>query len=181
MKPLPLAPELKTSGWLNSDNPIELKDLRGKVVVLHTFQMLCPGCVSHGLPQASKIHQFFKEEEVQVIGLHTVFEHHQGMQLESLKAFVHEYRLTFPIGVDAPSGGNIPLTMAEYGLPGTPTLILIDRSGKIRFTHHGIIEDMLVGKMITALLHEKHSEVVGSPSENKSNDQNCDQEKCFVN
>ncbi|WP_104398681.1 redoxin domain-containing protein [Vibrio penaeicida] len=181
MKSLPLAPELKTAGWLNSDIPIELRDLRGKVVVLHTFQMLCPGCVSHGLPQASKIHQFFKDDDVQVIGLHTVFEHHQGMQLESLKAFVHEYRLTFPIGIDAPSGGDIPITMAEYGLPGTPTLVLIDKSGQIRFTHHGIIEDMMVGKMITSLLHEQYSEVGQSLSGDKNKDLNCDEEKCSAN
>ena len=81
-------------------------DLKGKVVALHTFQMLCPGCVSHGLPQAAKLAHFFQQDDLVVIGLHTVFEHHEAMQLESLKAFVHEYRLHFPIAVDAPSGGR---------------------------------------------------------------------------
>lgn len=175
MNSLPIAPEWKTSAWLNTDLPITLKDLRGKVVVLHTFQMLCPGCVSHGLPQASKIHKVFRDDDVEVIGLHTVFEHHQAMQLDSLKAFIHEYRLSFPIGVDAPSGGDIPLTMAEYGLPGTPTLILIDKSGQLRFSHHGIIDDMVVAKMITDLLHEEFRPV---PPQAEDSFSHCDDEKC---
>jgi hypothetical protein len=49
------APELQVSHWLNADSPITLARLRGRVVVVHAFQMLCPSCVSHGLPQATKI------------------------------------------------------------------------------------------------------------------------------
>ena len=39
----PLAPELQTSGWLNTPQALTLAALRGKVIVLHAFQMLCPG------------------------------------------------------------------------------------------------------------------------------------------
>ena len=90
MNQYPTAPELTVSHWLNTDTPLRIRELKGKVVVLHTFQMLCPGCVSYGLPQAAKLAHFFQQEDVVVIGLHTVFEHHQAMQLESLKAFIHE-------------------------------------------------------------------------------------------
>ena len=154
MSQWPKAPELRVSNWLNTDTPLSLSDLKGKVVALHTFQMLCPGCVSHGLPQAAKLAHFFQQDDLVVIGLHTVFEHHEAMQLESLKAFVHEYRLHFPIAVDAPSGGSIPITMGEYGLAGTPGLVLIDKLGQIRFTHHGTIDDMLLSKMVSSLLGE---------------------------
>ena len=41
-------PELQTTDWLNTDEPVSLGALRGKVVVIEAFQMLCPGCVSHG-------------------------------------------------------------------------------------------------------------------------------------
>lgn len=154
MSKWPKAPELTTSHWLNTNVPLTIEGLKGKVVALHTFQMLCPGCVSYGLPQASKLAHFFRDEDLVVIGLHTVFEHHQAMQLESLKAFVHEYRLNFPIAVDASSDGDIPITMAEYGLAGTPALVLIDRQGQVRFAHHGAIDDMLVSKMVSFLLCE---------------------------
>jgi hypothetical protein len=147
--------ELKTSTWLNTNTPIFLRDLVGKVVVIHTFQMLCPGCVSHGVPQALKIRQLFSETDVVVLGLHTVFEHHAVMGVEALKVFLHEYRVHFPVGIDqADSDSDIPLTMQAYGLRGTPSLILIDRQGRVRLTYFGTMDDMVVGAKIGQLLAE---------------------------
>jgi hypothetical protein len=51
-----LAPELEVSRWFNTNEPLTLGALRGRPVLLHTFQMLCPGCVVHAIPQAQKIH-----------------------------------------------------------------------------------------------------------------------------
>ena len=44
------APELAITRWFNAANNLTLAGLRGEVVVIEAFQMLCPGCVSHGLP-----------------------------------------------------------------------------------------------------------------------------------
>jgi peroxiredoxin len=149
------APELQTSRWLNADSPISLASLRGRVVVLHAFQMLCPGCVSHGLPQASKIRETFPESDVAVIGLHTVFEHHAVMGVEALKAFVREYRIDFPVGVDqASAGSDIPLTMQAYSMQGTPSLVLIDRKGIVRLQRFGRMDDMHLGALIGQLVME---------------------------
>ena len=41
------APELVVESWFNTREPLTLADLRGRVVLLHAFQMLCPGCVAH--------------------------------------------------------------------------------------------------------------------------------------
>jgi hypothetical protein len=127
------------------------------VVALHTFQMLCPGCVQHGLPQAKRIHAIFPAEEVAVIGLHTVFEHHAAMTPVSLEAFLHEYRISFPVGVDMPSktpSDPVPQTMRAYALRGTPSLVLIDRQGFLRRHSFGADEDLEVGAAIAALLAE---------------------------
>src|SRR5690606_9882792 len=102
--------------------PLELSELRGRVVVLHAFQMLCPGCVAHGLPQAARIHATFDPRDVCVVGLHTVFEHHSVMGPQALRAFLHEYRVPFPVGVDRPGDSAVPTTMSAYGMRGTPTL-----------------------------------------------------------
>ncbi len=48
------APELQTIHWLNTKECITLDSLRGRVVLIETFQMRCPGCVSHSLPQAMR-------------------------------------------------------------------------------------------------------------------------------
>jgi hypothetical protein len=95
-----MPPPLQVSQWFNSPQPVTLESLRGRVVVLHTFQMLCPGCVSHGLPQALRIHRLFPPDQVAVIGLHTVFEHHAVMGPAALRVFLHEYRIPFPVGID---------------------------------------------------------------------------------
>lgn len=156
------APPLQVAQWFNTDAPIALHGLRGRVVVLHAFQMLCPGCVSQGLPQATKVHQTFPRSEVVVLGLHTVFEHHDAMGPNALKAFMQEYRLPFPVGVDQPSGsGPIPTTMQAYELRGTPSLVVIDRQGRVRLSHLGHIEDLQLGALLGALLSERNDQAGG--------------------
>lgn len=140
-------------GWLNTDQPLSLAALRGKVVAVFAFQMLCPGCVKMSLPQAQMAHEVFSSDDVAVIGLHTVFEHHEAMGRKSLEAFVHEYGLSFPIAIDKPGEGcGMPQTMALYAMQGTPTLLLIDREGRLRKQKFGHENDMVFGAEIMSLI-----------------------------
>jgi len=151
----PIAPEWQVEVWLNTQAPLELPQLRGRVVLLHAFQMLCPGCVSHAVPQAERVHREYAELGVSVVGLHTVFEHHAAMTPLALNAFLHEYRVTHPVGVDvAVAGTPIPATMHRYGMRGTPTLILIDCDGKLRLHEFGRMDDLRLGMMLGQLLAE---------------------------
>jgi hypothetical protein len=161
----PLAPPWHTSHWLGGP-PRTLESLRGRVVFLHAFQMLCPGCVSRALPQAARVASIFAGEALEVIGLHTVFEHHDAMQLPSLTAFVHEYRIDYPVAVDAPSedGSPIPRTMSAYAMRGTPTTILVDAEGRLRARHFGVVDDLVLGAEIQTLLLERNTQRRGPPS-----------------
>ncbi len=157
--PISTAPELAITRWFNSDDNPTLADLTGQVVVIEAFQMLCPGCVSHGIPQAQRIQQNFGED-VTVLGLHTVFEHHEAMTPVSLEAFLHEYRITFPVGVDAHTPGDTtPITMGRYRLRGTPSLVVIDRAGRIRVNAFGHVEDLAVGAALARLIDESHPDL----------------------
>jgi len=142
------------SEWLNADAPLRLADFRGRVLAVEVFQMLCPGCVSHGLPQAQRIAASFDPMQVAVIGLHAVFEHHAAMTPVALRAFLHEYRIRFPVAVDTPGPGTLPRTMQAWGLQGTPTLVLFDRQGQMRARHFGQIPDLALGAQIMALILE---------------------------
>ncbi len=179
-----LAPELHVQSWLNTPEPLSLSNLRGKVVVIHAFQMLCPGCVSHGIPQANAIHALYPSDEVQVIGLHAVFEHHQVMNVEALKAFADEYRLPFPIAVDEPSTtGSIPQTMKTYQMRGTPTLIILDQHGHLRLNHFGRLTDMQVGNFIGYLLAETRKPLSLSQNNKSPGNQHppkCDDDTCLI-
>jgi ABC-type nickel/cobalt efflux system permease component RcnA len=147
-------PELQVSQWLNAKAPITLAGLKGRVVVISAFQMLCPGCVSQALPQAKKLVERFSSSEVAVIGLHSVFEHHDVMTPAALTAFVHEYRWPFAIGIDKPDGKDLPKTMAAYEMRGTPTLLLFDRQGRLRRHYLGQVDDIRLSAEIMSLAIE---------------------------
>lgn len=171
-----IAPELQVTQWFNTDLPIALADLHGRVVVIEAFQMLCPGCVSHGLPLAQRVAETFDSDDVVVLGLHTVFEHHaaQGTP-EALAAFLDEYKIRFPVGLDTPSPeGGAPLTMRRYNLRGTPSMVLIDRNGEIRQQYIGAVPDLLLGAEIMALVNAPlRSDVSETPDAGTCDVQGC--------
>ena len=149
-----LAPPFETETWFNAEAPIRLEDLRGRVVLVTVFQMLCPGCVAESLPQARRVHAAFAKADVAVLGLHSVFEHHAAQGPVSLEAFLHENRIGFPVGVDraAEDGDALPMTMQCYGFKGTPTTLLIDRAGSLRLQTFGHVPDLVLGAHIATLI-----------------------------
>lgn len=149
--------QLYASEWLNTDKPLELADFHGRVLVVEVFQMLCPGCVNQGLPQAQRIYQTFAQQDVAVIGLHSVFEHHEAMTPVSLRAFLQQFRIRFPVAVDAAGSGPMPRTMVAWELEGTPTLLIFDRQGRLRAQHFGTVSDLGLGAQIMALVTEKEA------------------------
>ncbi len=178
----PLAPELSVSQWFNAKTDMSLEGLRGRPVLIHAFQMLCPGCVSHAIPQTQKAHSMFWQTDLAVLGLHTVFEHHEVMTPDALEAFIHEYQLTFPIGVDKPGDvAGLPETMARYRMQGTPTTILIDRNGRIAMQMFGQIDDMVLGAAIqTVLGAEADATQTEDIAEGNSQDGVCNEDGCLA-
>jgi hypothetical protein len=115
------------------------------------------------VPQAQRIYETFAPSDVAVIGLHTTFEHHDAFNTAVLKAFIHEYRLKFPIGLDQPnSNGPIPHTMERYKMRGTPSLVLIDKHGMVRKHTFGAVDDLRLGAEIGALAQESASSAARS-------------------
>ena len=169
---------LDASAWLTGAAPAT----EGKVVAVHAFQMLCPGCVAQGIPQAVKMQQAFPE--LVVIGLHSVFEHHDVMTPRALEVFIHEYRLQFPVAVDRQvPGSTVPATMQHYALRGTPSLLLFDREGRLRLNHFGSIDDMVLGGVVGRLLAERPGSVATEPANagglQHGDDPSCDSDGCI--
>lgn len=174
-----LAPELAVSEWFNTPAPLTLSALRGRPVFIHSFQLLCPGCVVQSIPQAQRIERVFGHSDLQVLGIHTVFEHHTAMSAVTLKAFLHEYRITHPVGIDlADNRSSTPITMRRFALRGTPSSILIGRDGSIVHQAFGVEEDLAVGARIAVAL-SAHMPAIkateGAPEEN-----GCDDGRCAV-
>ncbi|MCI2282344.1 TlpA family protein disulfide reductase [Colwellia sp. MSW7] len=145
--------DLIVSKWLNTKDEISLDNLRGSVILVYVFQMLCPACVIASIPQANKIQQMFAQEKLQVLGLHSVFEHHDAMKEQSLIAFIHEFKVKFPVAIDKASvSRGIPQTMEKYSMQGTPTLLIYDKVGDLKLRRFGHVDDIELGFILGSLL-----------------------------
>jgi hypothetical protein len=172
-----LAPELAVSEWFNTPAPLTLAALRGRPVFIHSFQLLCPGCVSESIPRVQRIERIFGHTDLQVIGIHTVFEHHAAMAPVTLKAFLHEYRIKHPVGVDlADERSDTPITMQRFGLRGTPSSILIGRDGSIEHQVFGVEEDLAVGARIAMALSARIPDITATTT--SQDDERCADGRC---
>jgi hypothetical protein len=147
-------PEFTTSRWLNSEKKISLKDYRGKVIVVAVCQIACPGSVKFGLPQAERIRKSFTNEEVAVIGLHMAFEKFDAQTPDKVQAFLKDSGIDIPVAYDKPNGEDLPQTMKDYELQGTPAILVFDRQGRLRRHYLGAVDDLRIGAEIMGMLME---------------------------
>jgi len=150
------APEWVISEWINS-NGLTLAGLRGKVVVIDFFQLWCPGCNKFSGPLMEKWNQQYSgRKDIQLVGIHTVFEGHSQQTPKRLRQYVKEKNITYPVGVDGQAANQrLPETMIRYHTRGTPEMAIIDKKGKIRFQHFGNFNPSVAEKLINTLLNEE--------------------------
>ena len=147
-------PDFTVQRWFNTDEPITLAALKGKVVFLTAFQMQCQASLKHGLPQAARMAKSFNPDEVAVIAINTAFEDHDKQAVGALEAFIRDNGLTFPIAKDKPDGAHLPKTAAAYQIRATPTVLVFDRQGRLRRHYLGEVDDIRLAAEIIALVIE---------------------------
>jgi len=124
------APELQNEIWLNTDRPLRLAELRGKVVLLDMWTFGCINC-QRVIPYLRDWHDRYKERGLVVIGNHyPEFKHERD--LNNLQAALAELDIPYPVAQD-----NDRTTWSAYQTRFWPTLFLIDKRGHIRYTHIG--------------------------------------------
>ncbi len=150
------APEWVISEWINCGE-LTLAGLRGKVVIIDFFQLWCPGCNKFSGPLMEKWNrQYGDRQDIQLVGIHTVFEGHSQQTPKRLRQYVKEKNITYPVGIDDNvSNQRLPETMILYQTHGTPEMAIIDKKGTIRFQHFGSFNPVIVEKLINTLLNEK--------------------------
>jgi cytochrome oxidase Cu insertion factor (SCO1/SenC/PrrC family) len=141
--------------------------LRGRVVVIDFFQLWCPGSNEFSVPLfKSWQDRFAGRDDVMLVSIETVFEGHDVQTPERLRAYVRESGLTHPVGIDAyaPDDPVIPVTMKRFGTEGTPQVVIVDKRGKIRFSHFGRFDPLVVEAFIERLTRESDRGDGTSPS-----------------
>ncbi|HEX6817439.1 MAG TPA: thioredoxin-like domain-containing protein [Ktedonobacterales bacterium] len=118
------APELQGTEWFNSERPLTLGELRGKLVVLDFWTYCCINCL-HVLEELKVLEHKYEGRPVVVIGVHSPkFTNEESP--ESVRQAVLRHGITHPVLLD--KGRR---TWDAYAVKGWPTLVLIDPRGYI--------------------------------------------------
>ncbi len=118
------APELKKNlDWLNTDKPLSLAELRGKIVLLDFWTYGCINCI-HIIPDLKKLEAKYKNDLI-VIGVHSA-KFTNERESENIRRIILRYELEHPVVNDADF--NI---WKSYHVEAYPTQILIDPNGEI--------------------------------------------------
>ena len=116
--------------WLNTNKPITIGSLKGKVILVDFWTYTCINCI-RTLPYVTSWYDKYKNQGFIVIGVHTPefqFEHDTGNVLNAIKM----YNIHYPVAQD-----NNYLTWNNYNNQYWPAEYLIDANGNIRRENFG--------------------------------------------
>jgi cytochrome c biogenesis protein CcdA/thiol-disulfide isomerase/thioredoxin len=115
--------------WLNSE-PLTLRALRGKVVVLDFWTYSCINCL-RTLPHVKAWHEAYRDDGLVIVGVHTpefAFEREPA----NVRDAVSSLGVDYPVALD-----NEFATWNAWANRYWPAKYFVDRRGRIRYAHFG--------------------------------------------
>ncbi len=159
-----LAPELSAGDWINSE-PLTLKSLRGRVVLIDFWTFGCYNC-RNTLPSLKRWDKAYRDRGLTIVGVHSP-EFDEERKVEHLRREVASLGIKYPVVTD-----NDYATWKAYSVEAWPTLFILDKSGRVRWSHVGEGAYAETEKLIQELLAEgqqaEHSTKVTKASSNMS-------------
>jgi DNA-binding beta-propeller fold protein YncE len=118
------APEITGGrGWLNTDKPLSLAALKGKIVLLDFWTYGCINCI-HIIPDLKKLEAKYANQLV-VIGIHSA-KFQNEKETENIRRIILRYEIEHPVYNDSEYA-----VWQSYGVRAWPTRVLIDPAGYI--------------------------------------------------
>ena len=129
------APELSVENWINSQ-PIELSELKGKVVLIRWWLESCPFCQATA-PALNEFYETYQDQGLVVIGMY--HEKPKGRKITSkeVASFTEAKGFGFPIAVDYRWQTLHKFWPPQVAMNYTSVSFLVDREGIIRYIHPG--------------------------------------------
>jgi thiol-disulfide isomerase/thioredoxin len=125
----PAAPEFAKGDWINSD-PLTLNKLRGRVVLVEFWTFGCYNC-RNTLASVKEWHARYRERGLTIVGVHTP-ETSSEYNLDNVRREVPALGIKYPVVTD-----NDYTTWKAYGVEAWPTILVVDKLGRIRWLHVG--------------------------------------------
>ncbi len=124
------APEFPAGlDWVNSDQPLTIAGLRGKIVLLDFWTHCCINCM-HALDDLKRLERKYPDELV-VIGIHSA-KFDQEKNTNSIRQAVLRHGIEHPVLND-----HEMRVWSEYAIKAWPSFILVDPLGKVFGSHSG--------------------------------------------
>ena len=149
----PMAPELiQVKHWINSE-PLTLRQLRGKVVVVHFYAFQCHNCQAN-FEHYRRWHENLKEKGVAVIGIQTP-ETQREQDPSAVRSAAAKQNLLFPILVDLDKAN-----WKSWANTMWPSIYVIDQDGYLRHWWQGELNwkgatgDQTIDRVVQQLLSE---------------------------
>jgi DNA-binding beta-propeller fold protein YncE len=118
------APEITGGrGWLNTDKPLSLAALKGKIVLLDFWTYGCINCI-HIIPDLKKLEAKYANQLV-VIGVHSA-KFQNEKETENIRRIILRYEIEHPVYNDSEYA-----VWQSYGVRAWPTQVLIDPAGYV--------------------------------------------------
>jgi thiol-disulfide isomerase/thioredoxin len=150
------APELRgAGGWINTDHPLSLRDLRGRVVVLDFWTFCCINCL-RVVEELRPLEERFGDRLV-VIGVHSPKFPNEADHAAVARA-VARHRIHHPV-LDDPDLE----TWQQYGVRAWPTLVVIDPEGYVAAMASGEGNGPALENVIAQLL-EGRTDLAAGPA-----------------
>ncbi len=155
------APDIKgIAGWLNTPSgaPVDLKSLRGKVVLVDFWAYSCINC-QRAIPHVVDWYGKYKDLGLEVIGVHSpeyAFEKNAG----NVASGADDLGITYPVALD-----NSLSTWTNYRNRYWPAEYLIDANGTVRHIKFGEGDYAVTESLIRELLVDADPDVAFAPAE----------------
>lgn len=141
------APDIKSDGhWFNS-SPLSLEKLKGKVVLVDFWTYSCINCL-RTFPYVKSWYERYKDKGFEIIGVHTP-EFEFEKQMGNVEKAIKRFSVTWPVVQD-----NDFVIWKRFSNQYWPAHYLINREGKIVYTHFGEGNYDVTEKNIRTLLNE---------------------------
>src|SRR6266850_1084925 len=125
----PAAPEFADGNWINSE-ALTVKRLRGRVVLIEFWTFGCYNC-RNTLPFVKRWHDHYKDKGLTVVGVHSP-ELEVEKNIENVRREITALGIRYPVVTD-----NNYSTWNSYHVEAWPTILVLDKMGRIRWTHVG--------------------------------------------